>query len=77
MSTFTISEEDFRLLRDTVRERFGIFYDDSKQFLLLSRLQTRLVKRSMSSYAEYVKFLRFGADRESEFRGSGVRPFKQ
>ena len=67
MSTFTISDEDFRLLRDIVRERFGIFYDDAKQFLLLSRLQTRLVKRSFTSYAEYVKFLRFGADRETEF----------
>jgi chemotaxis protein methyltransferase CheR len=68
MSAFTISDEDFRLLRDIIRERFGIFYDDQKQFLLLSRLQTRLVKRSFSSYAEYVKFLRFGAEREAEFR---------
>ena len=68
MSTFSISDDDFRLLRDTVRERFGLYYDDSKQFLLLSRLQTRLVKRSMASYGEYVKFLRFGAERESEFR---------
>jgi chemotaxis protein methyltransferase CheR len=54
-------------LRDIIRERFGLFYDDQKQFLLLSRLQTRLVKRSMTSYADYVKFLRFGADRDSEF----------
>lgn len=68
MSTFTISDEDFHLLRDIVRERFGLYYDDQKQFLLLSRLQTRLVKRSMSSYADYVKFLRFGAEREEEFR---------
>jgi chemotaxis protein methyltransferase CheR len=68
VSTFTISAEDFRLLRDIVRERFGLYYDDQKQFLLLSRLQTRLVKRSMASYADYVKFLRFGAEREEEFR---------
>ncbi len=68
MSNLTISEPDFRLLRDIIRERFGIYYDDQKQFLLLSRLQTRLAKRSFSSYAEYVKFLRFGADREVEFR---------
>jgi chemotaxis protein methyltransferase CheR len=68
VSNFTISDGDFRLLRDIIRERFGIFYDDQKQFLLLSRLQTRLVKRSLPSYAEYVKFLRFGAEREGEFR---------
>jgi chemotaxis protein methyltransferase CheR len=67
VSNLAISDEDFRLLRDIIRERFGLFYDDQKQFLLLSRLQTRLVKRSMTTYAEYVKFLRFGADREAEF----------
>ncbi len=68
MSNFAISDEDFRLLRDIIRERFGIYYDDQKQFLLLSRLQTRLVKRSFTNYADYVKFLRFGAERETEFR---------
>jgi chemotaxis protein methyltransferase CheR len=68
MSNFTISTEDFRLLRDIIRERFGMYYDDQKQFLLLSRLQTRLVKRSMTNYADYVNFLRFGADRETEYR---------
>jgi chemotaxis protein methyltransferase CheR len=68
VSNFTISDEDFRLLRDIIRERFGIYYDDQKQFLLLSRLQTRLSKRSLTNYADYVKFLRFGAEREAEFR---------
>jgi chemotaxis protein methyltransferase CheR len=68
VSNFAISDEDFRLLRDIVRERFGIYYDDQKQFLLLSRLQTRLSKRSLTNYADYVKFLRFGAEREAEFR---------
>jgi len=67
VSNFTISPEDFRTLRDIIRERFGLYYDDQKQFLLLSRLQTRLVKRSMTSYADYVKFLRSGTDREAEF----------
>jgi chemotaxis protein methyltransferase CheR len=67
MSALTISEDDFRNLRDIIRERFGIFYDDQKQFLLLSRLQTRLVKRSMQTYGDYVRFLMFGAERESEF----------
>jgi chemotaxis protein methyltransferase CheR len=64
----SISDDDFHALRDLIRERFGIYYDDQKQFLLLSRLQTRLVKRSMESYADYVKFLKFGAAREDEFR---------
>lgn len=68
MSNFTISTADFHLLRDIVRERFGLYYDDSKQFLLLSRLQTRLAKRSLPTFGQYVQFLRFGAEREAEFR---------
>jgi chemotaxis protein methyltransferase CheR len=68
LSNFAISDDDFRLLRDIIRERFGIFYDDQKQFLLLSRLQTRLSKRSLTNYTDYVKLLRFGAEREAEFR---------
>ena len=67
MSTFEISEGDFRALRDLIREKFGIYYDDAKQFLLLSRLQTRLVKRGFVSYAEYVTFLRIGAQRDAEW----------
>ena len=67
ISSFDISLDDFHNLRDLIRERFGIYYDDQKQFLLLSRLQTRLVKRSMQTYGDYVRFLRFGADREAEF----------
>ncbi|MFN2461851.1 MAG: protein-glutamate O-methyltransferase CheR [Candidatus Velthaea sp.] len=67
ISGFQISDEDFRALRDLIRERFGIYYDDQKQFLLLSRLQTRLAKRSLQTYGDYVKFLRFGLDREAEF----------
>ncbi len=67
MATFEISPEDFRLLRDIVRERFGLYYDDQKQFLLLSRLQTRLVTRSLPTFARYVQFLRTGAEREAEF----------
>lgn len=66
-ASFDISSDDFHNLRDLIRERFGIYYDDQKQFLLLSRLQTRLVKRSMQTYGDYVRFLRFGADREAEF----------
>jgi chemotaxis protein methyltransferase CheR len=68
VTSLEISEVDFHALRDLIKERFGIYYDDQKRFLLLSRLQTRLPKRGFMTYAEYVHFLRFGADRETEFR---------
>lgn len=62
-----ISETEFRRLRDAIRERFGIFFDDSKQFLLQSRLQTRLVKRSLPDFNAYLNFLTAHPERQNEW----------
>ena len=62
-----ISDHEFVALRDLIRERFGIWYDDQKRFLLLSRLSTRLAKRGFETYAAYVQFLRFDQRREEEW----------
>jgi chemotaxis protein methyltransferase CheR len=62
-----ISDAEFSSLRDMVRERFGIWYDDQKRFLLLSRLSTRVVKRGFETYGEYVRFLRDDLKREIEW----------
>jgi chemotaxis protein methyltransferase CheR len=62
-----ISETEFRQLRDAIRDRFGIFYDDSKQFLLQSRLQTRLVKCSLSDFNAYYRFLSTHPERQNEW----------
>ena len=67
MSTVAISEAEFLALRDAIRERFGIFYDDTKQFLLQSRLQTRLLKTRAQDFQSYYRFLTAGPDRETEW----------
>jgi chemotaxis protein methyltransferase CheR len=61
------SEIEFASLRDLIRERFGLWYDDQKRYLLLSRLQTRLAKRGFETYAAYVRFLTYDPRREEEW----------
>ena len=63
----SISDAEFRQLRDLIRDRFGIYYDDSKQFLLQSRLQTRLVKRSVRDFSAYFRFLTSDPERANEW----------
>lgn len=67
MSTIAISEAEFHVLRDLIRERFGIFYDDTKQFLLQSRLQTRLLKCRVHDFHAYHRYLTTSPDRENEW----------
>ena len=62
-----ISDAEFRQLRDAIRERFGIYYDDTKQFLLQSRLQTRLVKRSVPDFTRYYWWLMTHPERQAEW----------
>lgn len=67
MSTVLIELSEFAVLRDLIQMRFGIYYDDTKQFLLQSRLQTRLLKCRVSSFVEYHRYLQFSPEREAEW----------
>ena len=67
MSAFEIGDHEFAMLRDLIRERFGIYYDDAKRFLLLSRLKTRVAKRGFETYEGYLRFLLSDPRREDEF----------
>ena len=62
-----ISDVEFTALRDLIRERFGLWYDDQKRFLLLSRLQTRLARRGFESFSQYLAFLRTDPRRDVEW----------
>jgi chemotaxis protein methyltransferase CheR len=67
LSTIGISESEFVALRDAIRHRFGIYYDDTKLFLLQSRLQTRLLKNRCETFADYQRFLATSPAREEEW----------
>jgi chemotaxis protein methyltransferase CheR len=61
-----MSEEEFRLLRDLIHERFGLFFDDNQRASLRARLQGRLASRGLRSFEDYFHELRFAPDRADE-----------
>jgi len=61
-----LSEEEFRLLRDFIHERFGLYFDDSHRSSLRARLAPRLALLGLSSFEDYYRYLRFAPDRAEE-----------
>jgi chemotaxis protein methyltransferase CheR len=63
-----LSEEEFRLLRDFVHERFGLYFDESQRASLRARLAPRLALLGFASFEDYYRHLRFAPDRAEEER---------
>ena len=61
-----LSEEEFRLLRDLIHERFGLYFDDNQRPSLRTRLAGRLATLDLSSFEDYYHYLRFGPQRGEE-----------
>ena len=63
-----LSEEEFRLLRDLIHERFGLFFDDNQRASLRTRLAGRLASLDLLSFEDYYHYLRFGPQRGDELQ---------
>ncbi len=63
-----LSEEEFRLLRDFIHERFGLFFDDQQRASLRARLVGRLSSLDLLSFEDYYHYLRFGPQRNEELQ---------
>ena len=61
-----MKEEEFRLLRDFIHERFGLFFADNQRGSLRGRLAGRVASLDLGSFEEYCHYLRFGPDRAAE-----------
>jgi chemotaxis protein methyltransferase CheR len=61
-----LSEEEFRLLRDFIHERFGLYFEDGQRATLRSRLVGRLASLDLMSFEDYYHYLRFGPQRAEE-----------
>ena len=61
-----LKEEEFRLLRDFIHERFGLFFDDNQRGSLRARLAGRVASLGLRSFEEYFHYLRFGPQHAEE-----------
>ncbi len=64
--TVSISEEEFRLLRELIRDHSGIYFSDDSKSLLERRLNGRLKSHNMRSFRDYYRFLLYDHKRDEE-----------
>lgn len=65
-SEVSMSEEEFRLIRDLIYAYCGLFFDHDSKYLLEKRLSKRLALFRMESFREYYHFLKYNRDRDQE-----------
>ncbi len=66
--SLNMTDVEFRLLRELIHEKAGLYFSDSKKNLLQSRLVTRLMALNLKSFEEYYLYLKFSPGKEKEFR---------
>lgn len=61
-----LEDDDFRRLRDFIREYSGIFFSDEQKYIFVSRLTSRLGVHRLNSFKDYYFFLKYDKEREEE-----------
>ena len=63
---FELSEIEFRLIRDFIHERFGIYLKDEKISFVKMKLYPRVINLGMSSFNDYFNYVKYGSDGDKE-----------
>lgn len=56
----TLSQETFLRLRDLIYEQSGIYFTETKKYLLEGRIAKRIAARNMKNFEEYTDYLKTG-----------------
>ncbi len=59
-----LSDSVFRELRDEIYKLCGIYYTESKKYLLEGRISKRITYRKMNSYEEYLNYIKSPGSRQ-------------
>lgn len=62
-----LQDEDFRLIRDLVRDYCGIYFDNGSKYIIEKRLSRRVTFHHFENFRDYYRFLRYDKRREEEF----------
>jgi chemotaxis protein methyltransferase CheR len=63
--------DEYRLLRDLVSERLGVWFGPESKASLERRLRERLAVRGLSSFSDYYQLLKYGAVGSEEWDEAG------
>ncbi len=68
IKSITMSTAQFEKLRKVVYERSGIYFQDTKKYVLESRLSRRLDELELEDFDQYIMFLTAGPYQTDEFQ---------
>ncbi len=63
-----MNDQEFQTLRKVVYDRSGIYFQDSKKYVLESRLAKRLEELEFENFTQYLQFLTMGPYQMDEFQ---------
>ncbi len=63
-----LSREEFKELTDFVYEKTGIAIPERRKYLVENKLGKRVLELKMNSFSDYIKYLKFSPQKESEFK---------
>ncbi|HYF61389.1 MAG TPA: protein-glutamate O-methyltransferase CheR [Herpetosiphonaceae bacterium] len=62
-----LPESVFRILRDLIHQRTGMFYDDSKRDMLAGKLAPHVLESGFASFLDYYYLLKYGPGEDAEW----------
>src|SRR5437016_5670131 len=62
-----LPDDVFRLMRDQIYKRTGMWFNDSSKYLLQKRLSPRAKELNFDSFQKYFYFLQYDPRSEAEF----------
>ncbi|MBI4685299.1 MAG: protein-glutamate O-methyltransferase CheR [Nitrospirae bacterium] len=62
-----LTDDVFRLLRDSIKDYCGIYFDDNSKYLLEKRLSKRVRSHSLEDFRDYYRLLLYDKKKGEEF----------